>query len=53
MLLSKLVLPCALNQLLLGEDKTMIKSIITMMRAAIFLLNFIDLNYEEHFIVQV
>ena len=46
MLFSKFLLPCALNQLLLGDDKTLTKSIVTMMRAAIFLLNFIDSNYE-------
>lgn len=53
MLLSKLMLPCALAQLLSGEDRNSSKMILGLMKAAIFMLNLVDPNYEEHFILQV
>ena len=53
LLLSKLVLPCSLTQLLSGETKICGKSMISLMRAAVLLLNSLDPNYEEHFIVHV
>jgi len=52
-LLSKLMLPCALAQLLSGEDRNSSKMILGLMKAAIFMLNLVDPNYEEHFILQV